>query len=112
MKADEEEEEERHGRIGMRWDGVNWDSREGATKNCEDGEGSGVNWDSGEGATKNWEGGEGSGVNWGEEEEVSTITLHVTEHTVTVRLEARYTPSSGEKPSSPLRNREKNHPHL
>ena len=88
MKADEEEEEERHGRIRMRWDGVNWDSGEGSTRNCEDGE--------------------GSGVNWGEEEEVSTITLHVTEHTVTVRLEARYTPSSGEKPSSPLRNREKN----
>ena len=88
MKADEEEEEEKGGRVGMRWDGVNWDS--------------------GEGATKNWEGGEGSGVNWGEEEEVSTITLHVTEHTVTVRLEARYTPSSGEKPSSPLRNRVKN----
>ena len=87
MKADEEEEEEKGGRIGMRWGGVNWDSGEGATKNCEDGE--------------------GSGVNWGEEEEVSTITLHVTEHTVTVRLEARYTPSSGEKPSSPLRNREK-----
>ena len=35
-------------------------------------------------------------VNWdcSEEGGVNTITLHVTEHTVTVRLEARYRPSS------------------
>ena len=29
-----------------------------------------------------------------QEEGVSTITLHVTEHTVTVRLEARYRPAT------------------
>ena len=43
---------------------------------------------------------QGAGVeeseNWdcSEEGGVNTITLHVTEHTVTVRLEARYRPSS------------------
>lgn len=86
MKADEEEEEEnaRRGedkRNGRRWAGglegsVNW------------GDGGG-----GEGSRKRWVGGE-RGLNWGGGEEVSTITLHVTEHTVTVRLEARYRPSS------------------
>ena len=87
MKADEEEEEEnaRRGedkRNGRRWAGglegsVNWG-----------GGGGGV-----EGSRKRWVGGE-RGLNWGGGEEVSTITLHVTEHTVTVRLEARYRPSS------------------
>ena len=40
--------------------------------------------------------GEDESVNWdcSEEGGVNTITLHVTEHTVTVRLEARYRPSS------------------
>ena len=63
--------------------------------NRRGGEEAGVNWGGGTGeeSTKRWGGGEGCGVNWGDGEGVSTITLHVTEHTVTVRLEARYRPS-------------------
>ena len=87
MKADEEEEEEdarrvgeeKRERVGMRWGG-------GEEARVNRGGG-------GEESSKRWGGGEGCGVNWGDGEGVSTITLHVTEHTVTVRLEARYRPS-------------------
>ena len=80
MKADEEEEEEG-------WEKI-WTER--------------TRWGGGAGDAF-MKGGSGSdnqgglGVERGSDDQgegVSTITLHVTEHTVTVRLEARYRPAT------------------
>ena len=96
MKADEEEEEEGWEKIQIERAGCGAGAGDAFMKGGSGSDNQG-GWRVERGSDDQVEGGSDDQIERGFDDQgkgVSTITLHVTEHTVTVRLEARYRPAA------------------